>query len=179
VNWEAITGREISFSQMDLMYELAKSCKVVIELGAHHGGGSTRAIWEGIKVNPKAEVWISVDIRDSIFAENRPTIPLWHFVKGDDRKVGTLEEARVFLGGKKADLIFIDTVHTYEHMKDELALWVEVAAPDCVWAFHDTWMGGQYNHMTDAIREFAVRSGCWRYVDKETQDQGFGMLVPA
>ena len=77
------------------------------------------------------------------------------------------------------DLIFIDTVHTYEHLKKELELWEPLAVGDCKWLFHDTWMGGVYNPMTDAIKEFARNSnGKWEYSDITRECNGLGALLP-
>jgi hypothetical protein len=82
------------------------------------------------------------------------------------------------------DLIFIDTFHIYEHMRKELELWVQVAHDKTTWLFHDTWMINdktrrfEYNHMTDAIKEFAERDGRWTYRDISKTCNGLGVLEP-
>jgi hypothetical protein len=79
---------------------------------------------------------------------------------------------------KKADLIMIDTIHEYDFLKQELEMWKQLAHDKTIWLFHDTWMFGQYNHMTDAIKEFAQKDGRWEYVDITKEAHGLGALIP-
>ncbi|MFA6992853.1 MAG: class I SAM-dependent methyltransferase, partial [Candidatus Gracilibacteria bacterium] len=114
-----------------------------------------------------------------------------HYLLGDSREQSTVDKCRKILCEihqsaesfpypyeKKADLIFIDTVHEYDFLKIELNIWKQLAHEKTVWLFHDTWMFGFYNHMTDAIKEFAEESGIWEYVDITQEAHGLGMLKP-
>lgn len=156
----------------------ARASAVVVELGTEFGIGSTAAFQRGMAANPEARCWVSVDRLDQILPERRPVLPYWHLVIGDSRSPDTVAEAKAHLGNDRPDLIFIDTHHTYEVMAAELAVWSPLAAPSCTWLFHDTWMLGKYNRMTDAIREFAARNSAWYYADLSRGDNGLGALFP-
>jgi len=51
-----------------------------------------------------------------------------------------------------------------------------MATPDTVWLFHDTWMFGQYNPMTDAIKQFADEHGLV-YEDLSKECNGLGRMA--
>lgn len=154
-----------------------KEC--IIEIGSRFGDGSTAAFWRGIEeAKPRNRMWITVDLEDNIKPYLRPNTPCWKIVLGDSRSAETVAKARELLpDGMLADLIFIDTIHEYEHLRQELEVWKGIASRDCLWLFHDTWMYGGYNRMTDAIKEFAASDGRWRYQDLSTECHGLGALV--
>ena len=159
---------------MPKIREVAKNAKVVIELGPATGRGSTIALLEGMGVG-EGKLFISVDIRD--YMKVKPDVDFWHLVIGDSTEKKTVEDVKKLLGeGKTADLIFIDTKHNYEHMKAELNNWWEVATLDTIWLFHDTWIFGKYNHMTEAVKEFAAEKGLLVYEDITRDSHGLGIM---
>lgn len=155
----------------------------VIELGPNTGDSSTRAInyglkdWYGHTETYQGEpLHVAVDYIDNLLV--RPTDPWFHLVVGDSRDAATMEAVKEIAENRKANVIFIDTIHQYEFLKRELEVWLEMANSETVWLFHDTWMLGTYNYMTEAIIEFAEAHPEWEYVELSRECNGFGMLRP-
>lgn len=173
---------------MGVLEGYAAGARVLIEIGCEYGTGSTWAFRRGFEKGGGdggvKRAWISVDVVDAIMAEMRPKLDFWHFVKGDSREKATAEEVSCILENELglaslADVIFIDTVHEAEFVRRELEVWSPLADRErCVWLFHDTWMHGRYNAMTDAIKAFAEQSGAWRYEDLSKSCHGLGALLP-
>jgi cephalosporin hydroxylase len=165
---------------LPIIEQYAEKATIAIDIGTCKGTGSTRYIRKGMEKNPaKNKVFISIDIKDE-----RQTFydfeqhPWEHYILGDSREQSTVEKVKKIIGDRPADLIMIDTIHEYDFLKQELKMWQEFADKNTVWLFHDTWMFGAYNHMTDAIKEFAAESGIWEYVDITQETHGLGMLRP-
>lgn len=155
--------------------EFARNSSFVLEIGVDTGDGSTLAFTEGMEQRGGEDrLFVSVDILPD-YILHRPQVPYWHFVVGDSRAVDTLLQVSGISHGRKADLIFIDTHHTPEQISKELVVWQHMAKPSTTWLFHDTYMMGQYNVMTDAIKEFASTHG-WIYEDYSTEGHGLGMM---
>ena len=163
---------------IDILRAYASRAAFVLEIGPAKGNGSTLAFTEGLELNDKAKVqklFISVDIRD--YMEIKPNLSYWKLLIGDSREEETRKQFRA-ITKRFPDILFIDTHHTYEQMKRELEVWSPIASPVATtWLFHDTYMMGEYNHMTDAIKEFAKDSP-WNYVDISSEAHGLGALVP-
>lgn len=154
--------------------DLALRSGFVLELGPAKGDGSTRFFEEGLNESDHEDkLFITVDWQD--YMETKPTAKFWHFVMGDSREQSTLDAVKKIAGDRKPDLLFIDTHHTYEQMAIELPLWNQIAGEHTKWVFHDTYMMGEYNHMTDAIKEFAEKNG-FKYQDLSTEAHGLGMM---
>lgn len=158
-----------------ILTEFAKENSFIIELGPAKGDGSTHAFELGLKRNRNQDkLFISVDHRD--YMEIKPKVPYWHLILGDSRDFTTRELVKGFCGNRKPDLIFIDTHHTYEQMQQELKTWSKIASKKHTkWLFHDTYMMGEYNHMTDAIKEFAQENGLI-YADLKSEAHGLGFM---
>lgn len=155
---------------MPTITQITKGSSIVLELGCFNGAGSTRAFLDGV-VSITGKV-ISVDL-------NKPEVPpkddRWVFIKGDTTNPATLVLVKSELGYKTPDVIFIDTIHTYDQMRKELELFGELSRDKCIWLFHDTWMHGKYNTMTDAIKEYAEKNNL-EYEDVTKESHGLGMM---
>lgn len=176
MNLEIPTGNIAA--HMPVLEEYARNCRVLIEIGAELGTGSTHAFRCGFEANLLRSRWVTVDWKDRIVPECRPRCPFWHFVLGDSRSTLTALSVEKQLDNFQADLIFIDTDHTCEQMKIELSVWSRLASSTCHWLFHDTHMNGRYNPMTDAIKRFAEASGVWEYEQLSEECHGLGTLKP-
>lgn len=153
---------------------IASTSFFTIELGPAKGDGSTVAILEGMQeLSAKSSLFISVDRAD--YMEQKPKVPYWHLVIGDTRERSTVKKVQELSKERVADLIFIDTHHTYEQMSKELEVWSSLAGPDTYWLFHDTWMMGEYNPMTDAIKEYAKKYHLI-YEDISEESHGLGVM---
>jgi cephalosporin hydroxylase len=160
---------------MPFLEELASKASVIIELGCGKGNGSTRALSRGLRrSNSTDKVMVTVDWNLN-GPEETPKYSWWYFLAGDSRHREPVRVASALLGLKAADLIFIDTDHTRAQIEKELKLWSWIASPDCVWVFHDTWMMGEYNPMTDAIKEFAASHGL-EFIDYSRECHGLGLM---
>lgn len=164
---------------MPYLEEMASKCSVIIELGCGHGNGSTRAFERGLRRAADPRLLISVDI-DPARPEVRPTFEGWRKVTGDSRDAMTFVDAVSLkvadAPGVGVDLIYIDTVHEYEFLARELKLWYAFATSNTIWLFHDTFMFGQYNHMTYAIIDFCVAHPEWEYIEVTKESHGMGMM---
>jgi len=164
------------FEHMPTIRDVAHNATSILELGPFWGAGSTAAIRQGVEAGA-CKNWVVVDVVDNIHPWLRPHCPQWQLVLGDSSSVETFQKVKFV--GCKFDFIFIDTVHTYKHLKRELELYSALATDRCTWLFHDTWMGGVYNPMADAIKEFAASSdGLWEYADVSKKNNGLGALTP-
>jgi cephalosporin hydroxylase len=167
---------------MPILKQMAKDSRggFVLELGIGQADGSTKAFMEGLKERGEygsERMMISVDFQIDFDLEqlNLNSPPWWIFIEGDTRNKDTVRQVVGVSCPRKPDIIFIDTEHSYEHMAEELEAWKDLADDNTVWLFHDTYMFGNYNKMTDAIKEFALREG-WEYVDLDTGAHGLGMM---
>jgi hypothetical protein len=163
---------------LPIIEQYAEKATTAIDIGVCKATGSTRYILKGMeKNNNQGKCFIGIDIEDKRedFFEQEP----WqHYIIGDSQSQSTVDKCKEILHASKVDLIFIDTIHEYDFLKIELELWKQLAHDKTIWLFHDTWMFGTYNHMTDAIKEFAEESGIWEYVDITQEAHGLGMLRP-
>lgn len=166
---------------MPFLEECASKAGVIVEIGVGHGNGSTRAFARGLERSEVPDkLHIGVDI-DPERPQIKPTYDFWHEVHEASEDPASVQMARYYLQSerryahRKADIIFIDTVHTYEQMALELPLWERIAGPNTLWIFHDTWMFGVYNHMTEAIKEFAAANG-WQFEDYSRESHGLGLM---
>ena len=166
---------------MPFLERLARESRVIVEIGAGHGNGSTRAFVRGldqVDITHAGKFMISVDI-DPERPQLQPQVPWWSVVHGDSREEYTFHSVRNRLwnqGWNRADVIFIDTVHTLDYLLREIALWQAIAGPGTVWCFHDTWMFGYHNGMNDAIYGYCA-SGEWKFIDLTHESHGLGLMV--
>lgn len=113
----AIDLRDWALAQRDMaphirtLTEFARSCKRIVEFGTR-GAVSTWAFLDGLP--PKGQLW-SVDIEPCEVPPRVANDPRWKFVVGDDLDRETLAQLPL-----RADLVFIDTSHEYEHTVEEL-----------------------------------------------------------
>ncbi len=150
------------------LQEAASKVNVILEIGVGKGTGSTLAFARGLR-----GIHISVDHKD--YMEMKPTSRDWGFILGDSRAIATFNAVELILDGRYPGIIFIDTDHTPCQITAELELWSKLAGNKTIWLFHDTYMMGRYNHMVDAIKEFAAKNN-WVYEDVFTDPHGLGRM---
>jgi Methyltransferase domain len=167
---------------MPLLTDLARNATCVLELGCGHGNGSTRALARGLERMPPSEyLYVSVD-QDYSRPQIRPDLANWRTVTGDTTAQSTVRRVNTVLdnfgppGAEGFDLIFVDTDHSKAQLERELELWSEVASNWATWIFHDTWMFGFYNPMTEAITEFCAIHPQWRYRELTKESHGLWVM---
>jgi cephalosporin hydroxylase len=160
---------------MPILTDYASRARTIIEIGVGKGNGSTRAFAAGLR---RDGIHILVDCSAenlNLAYREASARCLWTFC-GDSRDEIIVATTRKFLWAAP-DLIFIDTEHTKEHLAAELRVWAPIAGPGTVWLFHDTWMWGKYNPMTDAIHEFILAHPEWEYLDITRECHGLGRMT--
>ena len=163
---------------MPFLTYLAAHCTSILEIGAGHGNGSTRAFERGLKGGDGRDKLHFSHVTVDIDPERPHLKPVstenYHYraVTGDSR------DPQTYAGLTKIhpDVIYIDTDHTYEVMQKELEAITSagLVTTDTILVFHDTWMFGEYNHMTDAIKEWCSREW-WVFVDLTRESHGMGV----
>lgn len=163
---------------MPLLRETAASYPrpVIIELGVR-SGNSTTALLAGTALNG-GEVW-SCDIDAVSLPPEVASLESWKFRHGD-----SAGEAILAWMPQEADVIFIDTSHTYEQTIAELEAYVPRLKPGGVMLLHDTqWEppaislpepGGP---VTRALNDFCARTGrSWYNVASAEGFYGMGVI---
>ena len=154
---------------VNILYELAKECKTVIEMGVRTGV-STRAF-----LNTDVQL-LSFDIVldpqvQKLFDEAKKQSKKVQYVKADVLKI-EIEET---------DMLFIDTYHVYEQLKQELKLHGNKAKKYI--AFHDTYTFGLVGEnkqdkkgLLTAIIEFMIENPHWKFKIHKTNNNGMTVL---
>ena len=111
----------------------------------------------------------SVDI-DPASAAVFPGHDQWRFVLADSREERPVVDAGL---PDELDVLFIDTLHTYEQVRDELAVWGDRVVPGGMILFHDT---DSYPPIRRAISEWCKS----RSVPFEFRggSNGLGVCIP-
>jgi predicted O-methyltransferase YrrM len=107
---------------------------VVLELGVRWGT-STAALLAAVD-EVDGHLW-SVDIAQPQYPQWWHETGRWTLTVGDD-----CHDDVVAAQPAELDVLFIDTVHTYEHTSKELRLWVPKVKPGGVVLCHDTELNG-------------------------------------
>lgn len=168
--------------QVDIAYHMpfleawASKAAIVVELGCGHGNGSTRAFARGLeRSDAPNKLFISVD-QDSRRPDLIPMLPYWHIIHGPSESGETVARVLPLLKGQHANIIFVDTHHTYDQLKKELRVWQPLVGHGTIWLFHDTHMFGVPNEMVDAIHEYVKEHPGWEYIEVTKESHGMGML---
>lgn len=139
-----------AYEQVDMaphyrtLIKYAHDCKVIVEWGVR-GGVSTWALLEGLPADGRL---YSVDILDCVVPYAVSSDPRWTFIIGDD-----LDPAVQAQLPDRADMVFIDTDHTYEQTVGELAYAATFDPARIV--MHDYVM----DPVRQAANEFCAREG--------------------
>lgn len=126
---------------LEFLRDVAKG--FVVECGVR-SGVSTAALLAGVVKNGGRLVSIDVDHCQSIFEGH----PDWTFIRGSSIDPNTLPVVDVLF-----DVVFLDTLHTYEHVKAELELWGPRVAPGGMILVHDV---DTFKGAGDAVSEWVA-----------------------
>jgi hypothetical protein len=151
------------------LYELAKECKTVVEMGVRTGV-STRAF-----LNTDVSL-ISYDI-----VLNSNVQRLFNEAKRVGKQVQYIKANVLEIEIGNVDLLFIDTLHTYDQLKQELKLHGNKANKYI--AFHDTHtfglrdeVGNDNKGLLSAIIEFLMENSHWTFYKYKTNNNGLTIL---
>jgi hypothetical protein len=157
---------------LPVLYELAKDCNHIIEMGVRTGI-STRAF---LRVDARL---ISYDI-----VTDQKVVDLINEAKKAGKDATFIEADVLKIDIEETDLLFIDTWHTYEQLKQELSLHGNKSRKYMV--FHDTNTFGLKNEggqaystsqgLLPAIIEFLMANPHWRFKKFLTNNNGLTVL---
>jgi len=167
---------------MGFLEKCASRAGTILEIGVGHGNGSTRAFARGLKRSEPIDgikFHLGVDCDKDRPQCGGPDV----MVYGRSESLETLSRVEDIwdkaAGGKInafADIIFIDTDHTFVQLSREIKVWTWFADPGTLWIFHDTWMNGERNRMTDAILEWVEANPEWEFIDYSREWNGLGLM---
>lgn len=178
---------------MERLADFAAGVGVIVEVGIATCSGSTHAFDLGLQASTApVKRHIGIDIHDAPDPAWEPPSPWWTYLQGDSREASTVERVLKELTSPTTDgypgpvlvpdLIYIDTMHTYEFLSAEMKVWPALGGPSTLWLFHDTWLGGSFNPMTNAITEAVAEGGPLAdthvYVEVTRDMNGLGALIP-
>lgn len=140
MDWSAIAERAVDdhgalqkpAELADLLALAAASePKIVVEIGSDAGG--TLWAWSQLA----AEV-VSVSLPDGRFSTGRSLESYGaRVISGDSHDIATWLALGEVLGGRKADLLFVDGDHTYEGVGADVAAYTAFLRPGGLLALHD------------------------------------------
>ncbi len=130
----------------------------VLEMGVR-SGNSTAAFLYGLEMQG-GKLW-SID-KNALCGELFNGHPLWNFINADSCDVAT-----VLAGGvpSEIDILFLDTMHDYEQVSNELVCWHTLIAKNGIILVHDvsTFSQGAGSACINFAKEygwkFAIRDG--------------------
>ena len=148
---------------------LKKPAKLFVELGTC-GGGCSRTV--AIK-SPNTQV-ISIDVhKHDTVTQMEPQLPNFRFIKGD-----SIDLAKIVGPQCPIDLLFIDTIHTYEHTMNEFNAWRPYMAPGGIICFDDLHRPGMdkvWNDLSGTKTGFNDLARM--HIGGSPTDGGFGALI--
>lgn len=160
---------------LQLLYDLAKDCKHVTEMGVRFGD-STRAFLKAEVVLRSYDIQLNPKVIELFKAADDAGRDV-KYIKADVRQV-EIEET---------DLLFIDTWHSYPQLKQELYLHGNKARKYLV--FHDTWTYGMRDEsweknrtpigtegLLPAIIRFMIENPHWKFKEFRTNNNGLTVL---
>jgi hypothetical protein len=166
--WATKTPSDIN-ENVHLLYDIAKQCETVVEMGVRTGV-STRAF-----LNTDVKL-ISFDI-----ILNDGVQRLFNLAKKEGKNVQYIKEDVLNIEIDECDLLFIDTLHTYEQLNQELKLHGNKAKKYI--AFHDTYtfglrdeVGNGRKGLMTAIIEFMTINPHWVFHIHKTNNNGLTVL---
>jgi predicted O-methyltransferase YrrM len=162
------------YAHATFFYQVARSFDypVIIELGVREGT-STEAFLAGV-VASKGELF-SCDTDIPHVPSHWHSNPAWTFIQGDDLSKEVLSRMP-----QHADVLFIDTLHTYEHASQELENYGWRVSPGGVILMHDTELneavnpGCKRDDVYRAMVDYATERGLnW---ENHTANWGMGII---
>jgi hypothetical protein len=146
------------------LYEYAKKCDHVTEMGVR-GGNSSRAF---LYANPKKYIAYDIELFDRV-------IELFDYSKSLGNDHTYLQKNVLEIEIEETDLLFIDTAHHYDQLKEELRLHAGKVRKYI--AFHDTVTFSRVGEFGKkgimfAIEEFLESNLDWKIVHDAKNNNG-------
>lgn len=154
---------------LHILYDLAKQCNTVVEMGVRTG------------VSTRAFLNTDVDLLSFDIVLNDRVQRLFDLARKQGKRVQYVQADVLNIEIDETDLLFIDTLHTYQQLKQELKLHGNKARKFI--AFHDTYTFGLRGEdgidkkgLLTAIIEFIIENPHWRFMIHRTSNNGLTVL---
>lgn len=152
---------------LPLLYSLAMECNSVIEMGVRTGM-STRAF-----------MLSSAKLRSYDIELNDGVMQLFTHAKQVGKDVEYIKADTLNLEIDECDMLFIDTLHTYKQLSEELKIHGNKAKKYLI--FHDTWYFGARGEHGDigllaAIIQFMIENPHWKFKIHRVNNNGLTVL---
>lgn len=160
----------LAHEHLPMLYFLAQQCDHVTEFGVRTGA-STLAFLHGLQGRPAT--LRSYDINDQYGVQD--SLTKWTRVEWTFSICSTLSITRI----EPTDLLFVDTLHNYDQVRQELALHGDAARRWIV--FHDTETFGTVGDdggrgINQAITEWLEAKPEWRIVYRTHRNNGLTVI---
>ena len=177
-NWEVERFPENydEFYFLMFMLPLILKAKTVVETGLDRGN-STRIFLEASKISGLK--LYTIDVKD--YPDTRKRLEdlgltkNWVFIQNDSVKAGSEWK------GEKIDLLYLDSHHSYEHVKAELEAWLPHLSEKAVILCHETTPQEKHQMYETggpkrALTEFAEKHKEWTFLNLK-YGNGLGVLI--
>lgn len=152
-----------------ILHELAKECKTVTEMGVRTG------------VSTRAFLATDVELKSyDLYIDDRVN-KLFEYAKSLGKNAEYIKADVLHINIEETDLLFIDTLHTYSQLKEELRLHGNKAKKYIV--FHDTHtfglrgeVGQEHTGLLSAIIEFVMENPHWKFKIYKINNNGMTVL---
>jgi hypothetical protein len=152
-----------------ILYKLSKECETAIEFGVRTG------------VSTRAFLNTDVSLTSFDIVKNNEVAKLFATAKAQGKKAEYIIRDVLKIEIPEVDLLFIDTLHTYDQLKQELAMHGNKAKRYLV--FHDTHtfglsgeVGNDKKGLLPAIIEFMANNRHWVFHTHKTNNNGLTVL---
>jgi len=156
---------------MEKLHTLAKECNHVTEMGVNEVNSS----WAFLNARPKKLVCIDITFSKSYgkvgFGNHIWLESLKDLAKKENLNLELIEKSTLDIEIEETDLLFIDTLHTYNQLKQELNLHANKVKKYIV--FHDTTLFPELNL---AIKEFLEKNKEWFTYEVITSNPGLTII---
>lgn len=132
---KTINGNGDSDKHLMTLFSIALSTsgKNFIELGVRNGDTTLPLLYAASLIGAKL---YSVDINSTKFAPDKKLKSHWQFIESDAISFLNKWDTK-----NNIDLVYIDDWHSYEHVKEELAILDRIVSPNTIILLHDLMYG--------------------------------------
>lgn len=157
---------------MEKLHTLAKECDHITEMGVNQVNSS----WAFLNARPKKLVCIDITFEYARYEKLGFGNHIWlesfkDLARKENLNLELIEKSTLDIEIEETDLLFIDTLHTYNQLKQELNIHANKVKKYIV--FHDTTLFPELNL---AIKEFLEKNKEWVTYEVITSNPGLTII---